>query len=160
MPDRFELTNKACDCLANWKILDHLLDRMEWKDQRKMILALPPVCVASEMKLAEGLADGVVTPISGTLTRIVIRLNLSDKPPAYVQMMLEGTSTTSSEMFEISGNVFVKELKTPIETGTVVKLKPIGANISSLGFSLLISPKDSITRHVPNAFPSMEADNA
>ena len=160
MPDRFELTNKACDCLANWKILDHLLDRMEWKDQRKMILALPPVCISSGMKSVENLSEGVVVPVSGTLTRMIIRLNLSDKPPAYVQMILEGTSTTSSEMFEISGNVFTKELKTPIETGNIIKLKAVGTNIISLGFSALISPKDSITRNVPNAFPSMEAANA
>ena len=160
MPDRFELTNKECNCLTNWKILEHLLDRMEWKDQRKMILALPPVCISSGMKSVENLSDGVVVPVSGTLTRMVIRLNLLNKPPAFVQMMLEGTSTTSSEMFEISGNIFTKELKTPIETGTIIKLKAIGTNISSLGFSALISPKDSITRNVPNAFPSMEAANA
>ena len=108
----------------------------------------------------ENLSEGVVVPVSGTLTRMIIRLNLSDKPPAYVQMILEGTSTISSEMFEISRNVFTKELKTPIETGTIIKLKAVGTNIISLGFSALISPKDSITRNVPNAFPAMEATNA
>ncbi len=160
MPDRFELTNKTCDCLSNWKVLDHLLDRMQWKDHRKMILALPPVCVSSIMKTLQEDCEGVVIPVAGKLTRLIIRLNLLDKPPAFLQMTLEGSSTTSSQVFETNGNVFVKELDIQVETGTLLKVKAMGTNVGALGFSALISPKDSILRNVPNAFPAMEAPNA
>ena len=149
------------NCVANWKILEQLLARMNWKDQRKMILSLPPVCISSEVSSVDSLSGGIIVPVSGKLTRLVVRTILEDKPPGLIKMTIEGTSSSTDQIFEINGNVFVKELSMDIDTGSVIKLSPIGTGvIKAIGFSALISPKESILRHVPNAFPAMEDANA
>ena len=155
-------TDGSPDCVSNWKILEQLLDRMSWKDHRKMILSLPPVCLSSAVKPIEDSLIGIVSPVSGTFTRLIVRVVFSGKPPGIVRLTMEGANNTSSQVFEVTGNILIKELNESIETGTLIQVTSIGPEgvISSLGFSCLISPKDSILRHVPNAFPSMEDANA
>ncbi len=153
---RFEDDN----CLANWKKLDELLDRMDWKDSRKITVVIPPVVISSEMRNTEDnlIVGESISPIQGTLSKIVVRADFGNKPPGLVKIEVEGLTQNISNIIEMNGNIQSIPLSVAVGEGAIIRVSSLSPTtlITRLGFSCLIELDRGLAKTMPMDYPLLE----
>ena len=148
------------NCVENWNILNQLLDRMDWKDQRRIMVIIPPITIASEMRsvVENPVAGECVSPVSGKMRKVVLRAEYSQQKPAIIRVEVEGVANATSNLVEMSGTVLVHPLDVEIAEGAIIKVSCVGPSpLVRLGFSCLIDMSPSYTKNLTAEYPLMEA---
>ena len=147
------------NCVENWNILNQLLERMMWKDVRKMTMVIPPITIASEMRsVTESPVVGeCVSPVSGRVRKVVLRAEFVKQSPAIIKLEVEGVTSATSNLIEMTGTVLVHPLDVEIAEGALIRVSCINCtSLSRLGFSCLIDMSSSYVKQLPTEFPPME----
>jgi len=147
------------NCVENWNILNQLLERMMWKDARKMTMVIPPITIASEMRsvIDNPIIGECVSPVAGKVRKIVLRAEFSKQSPAIIKLEIEGITSATSNLIEMSGNILAYPIDVDIAEGAIIRVSCVNcASVLRLGFSCLIDMNVSYVKQLPTEFPPME----
>lgn len=143
----------------NWRVLDQLLERMSWKESRKIAVVTPPIAIASEMRgvMESPIIGECISPVAGRVRKVVIRAELIKPETAILKIEIEGLSSATSNLFEVNGNVFVYKADIEVSEGALIRVSVVNQGIvARAGFSCLIDLKAQDALTLPMEYPAME----